>query len=96
VVVYNSGQVQRISQVERKNKCSKKTTEGDIAVLWTALLLLLQSYILLFAFVMLFLFRKVLDSSGCLFACFILLFICYDFFIDFFCQIAQATLANVV
>ena len=45
VVVYNSGQVQRISQVERKNKCSKKTTEGDIAVLWTALLLLLQSYI---------------------------------------------------
>ena len=44
VVVHNSGQVQRISQVERKTKCSKKTTEGDIAVLWTALLLLLQSY----------------------------------------------------
>ena len=38
VVVYDFGQVQRTSQVERKTKCSKKTMR-DIAVLWTALLL---------------------------------------------------------
>ena len=37
-IVYNFGQVQRTSQVERKTKCSKKTTVGYIAVLWTALL----------------------------------------------------------
>jgi len=37
VVVYNVGQVQRRGQVERKTKCSTKTTAGDIAVLWTAL-----------------------------------------------------------
>ena len=38
VVVYDFGQVQRTSQVERKTKCSKKTMAGDIAILWTALL----------------------------------------------------------
>ena len=38
VVGYTFGQVQRTSKVERKTKCSKKTTAGDIAVLWTALL----------------------------------------------------------
>jgi len=37
VVVYNFGQVQRTSRVERKTKYSKKTMAGDIAVLWTAL-----------------------------------------------------------
>jgi len=37
LVGYNFGQVQRTSQVERKTKCSKKTTLGDIAVLWAAL-----------------------------------------------------------
>ena len=37
VVVYTFCQVQRTSQVERKTKCSKSTTTGDIAVLWTAL-----------------------------------------------------------
>jgi len=42
VVVYNFGQVQRTSQVERKTKCSKqKTTAGDIAVLWTALFIII-------------------------------------------------------
>ena len=34
VVLYNFGQVQRTSQVERKTKCSKKTKAGDIAVLF--------------------------------------------------------------
>jgi len=38
VLVYNFGEVQLTSQVERKTKCSKKTTAGDIAILWTALL----------------------------------------------------------
>jgi len=33
VVGYTFGQVQRTSKVERKTKCSKKTTTGDIAVL---------------------------------------------------------------
>ena len=33
VVVYNFGQVQRTSQDERKTKCFKKTTVGNIAVL---------------------------------------------------------------
>jgi len=37
VVEYNFGQVQHTSQVERKTKCSKKTTAGDLAVLWAAL-----------------------------------------------------------
>ena len=37
VVEYNFGQVQRTSQVERKNKMFKKTTTGDIAVFWTVL-----------------------------------------------------------
>ena len=40
VVVYNFGQLQRTSQVERKTKCSNKTTVGDIAVLWTALFII--------------------------------------------------------
>ena len=39
MVVYNFGQDQRTSQVERKTKCSKKTKVGDKAVLWTALLI---------------------------------------------------------
>ena len=37
VVVYNFGQVQHTSQVERNTKCSKKNNVGDIAFLWTAL-----------------------------------------------------------
>ena len=41
VVVYNFGQVQCTSKVERKTKCSKKTTAGIIAVLWTALLIII-------------------------------------------------------
>ena len=40
-VVYNFGQVQRTSQVERKTKCSKKKTAGDIAVVGTAILVAL-------------------------------------------------------
>jgi len=40
MAVYNFGQVQHTSQVERKTKCSKKTMARDIAVLWTALLCL--------------------------------------------------------
>ena len=39
--MYNFGQVQRTSQVERKTKCSKKTTAGDIAVVGTAILVAL-------------------------------------------------------
>ena len=44
VVVYNFGKVQRTSQVERKTKCSKKTTVVDIAVLWTALFILHNTF----------------------------------------------------
>ena len=38
VVVYTFGQVQHTSQVERKTKCSKKTTAWNITIVWTALL----------------------------------------------------------
>ena len=45
VLVYNVGQVQRTSQVERKTKCSKKTPAGDIAVLWTALFICVYTFL---------------------------------------------------
>jgi len=65
VVVYNFGQVQRTSQVERKTKCLQKNNGGGIAVLWTALFSLNVVYLIVLIYISDFTFKFLNLVSTC-------------------------------